>query len=566
MAVNAGAPRQAAAATLPPIPLRRRLYGFGSIYGKTIRDSRLAFIIAAGLLGGLALLMGAAIATVFPTPQARQDIDALFGSIPQSMMRLFGNVDIIGKNVGTLGGYITFKYGAIFVLGTAVWSIMALSGTLAGEARRGSLDFVAAAPFGKRRIGLEKLAAHLTLLWLAVAIMAVALTFSSNVFGDALLGDPIPLESSLGFALWVGSIAMLFGGLALALSPLLGRAGAAGVAGVALAATWLINGINVGGPLLALSPFSWTFNHVPLVGAYDWPSIALVLIVGVVFLAIGIELFQRRDLGVTVGLSLPTLPAVVVGTRGPTARAFGEQLPRAISWGVGMGLMGVLFASLAGVLADELPNISGFQNIIGGLFPGVDFANVGGWMQLYAELLYIVAGFAGATLVAKWASDENDGRLGEILTVPMTRARWLVTGGIAALAGVLVTTILFAAGVAIGAAIGGLEVGDALLGCFALGLFAAATVGVGFAVGGVWRTSLAAEIAALVVIVTYLIQLLAPAFNAPDWIQGLALTYHYGQPMVGNWGTGAGVVASIVIAVGGVLIGAWGVTRRDVLD
>ena len=112
MAVSAGTPRPAAAvAAFPPIPLRRRLYGFGSIYGKTIRDSRLAFIIAAGLLGGMALVMGAAIASIFPTPQSRIEVDALFGSIPASMMRLFGNVDLIGAQVGTLGGYVTFKYG-----------------------------------------------------------------------------------------------------------------------------------------------------------------------------------------------------------------------------------------------------------------------------------------------------------------------------------------------------------------------------------------------------------------------------------------------------------------------
>ncbi|MFI5199191.1 MAG: hypothetical protein ACHQXL_02330, partial [Candidatus Limnocylindrales bacterium] len=54
----------------PSMPLRRRLYGFGSIYGKTIRDSRLAFLIAAGLLGGIALVIPAAIGTVFPTPAA----------------------------------------------------------------------------------------------------------------------------------------------------------------------------------------------------------------------------------------------------------------------------------------------------------------------------------------------------------------------------------------------------------------------------------------------------------------------------------------------------------------
>ncbi len=163
-------------------------------------------------------------------------MDALFASVPESMMNLFGNVTAIGAKVGTLGGYVTFKYSAIFALGTAVWSILALSGTLAGEARRGSLDFVAAAPFGKRRIALEKLTAHLTLLWLAMAVLALMTTFSSNVFGNADLGDHIGPLASVGFALWVGVTAMLFGGLALALSPLLGRAGSAGVAGLVMAA------------------------------------------------------------------------------------------------------------------------------------------------------------------------------------------------------------------------------------------------------------------------------------------------------------------------------------------
>jgi hypothetical protein len=134
-----------------------RVYGFGSIYGKTVRDSRLAFIIAAGLLGGMALVMGAAVSNIFPTPQARLEVDTLVGSMPASMVNLFGNATAMGAKLGTLGGYMTFKYGAIFAIGTALWSIFALSATLAGEASRGSLDIVAAAPFGKRRIALEKL-------------------------------------------------------------------------------------------------------------------------------------------------------------------------------------------------------------------------------------------------------------------------------------------------------------------------------------------------------------------------------------------------------------------------
>jgi ABC-2 type transport system permease protein len=562
MAVNAGAPRQTVTPQLSTIPLRRRLYGFGSIFGKTMRDSRLAFIIAAGMLGGMALVMGAAVATIFPTVEARLEVDALFGSIPATMMRLFGNVDLIGAKVGTLGGYITFKYGAIFALGVALWSILALSGTLAGEARRGSLDFVAAAPFGKRRIGLEKLAAHLILLWLAVTIMAVATTFSSYTFGEASLGDAIPLVNSFGFALWVGCIAMLFGGLAFALAPLLGRAGAAGVAGLAMAATWVMNGLDVGGPLLAASPFAWTFNHVPLVGIFDWPSVVLVGAVGVGLMAIGIELFARRDLGVTVGLSLPRMPSIVLGVRGTTARAFGEQLPRALAWGTGLGLMGILFASLGGSLADQLGKVSSLTTALGLIFPNVDFHSAGGWMQLYVELLYIAAGFAGATFVAKWASDETEGRLEEVLTTPTPRVRWVFAGGVAALVAVVVMTVLFAIGVGVGALVGGLTVGDAIVGTAALGLFAAAVVGVGFAIGGVWRTSWAAELAALFVVATYLTELLAQPLGLPDWVRQLALTAHFGQPMIGNWDV-AGVAASIAIAVVGIGLGAWGMTRRD---
>ena len=561
MAVQAGSPERATA--FPPIPLRRKLYGFGSIYGKSIRDSRLAFIIAAGLLGGMALVMGVAVSNIFPTPAARLEVDALFGSIPESMMRLFGNVDLIGAKVGTLGGYVTFKYSAIFALGTAIWSIMALSGTLAGEARRGSLDFVAAAPFGKRRIALEKLAAHLTLLWLAMVVLALMTTFSSNAFGDAALGDQIPLLSAAGFALWVGFIAMFFGGLAFALSPLLGRAGAAGVAGLGMGALWSTNGLNVGGPLLILSPFNWTFDHVPLVGIFDWPSLALVGILGVVLVVIGVELFARRDLGVTAGLSLPQLPAAVLGVHGPTARAFGDQLPRALSWGIGLGLVGILYASLAGSLADQIQSFGSFQTTFAALFPGIDFSSTGGWLQLYAELLYIAAGFGAATFVARWASDETDGRLEMVLATPMARARWVVAGGAAALLATAAMTVLFAAGVGLGSASGGLAAGDAMVGCAALGLYAAAIVGVGVAVGGLWRTSLAAEIAALVVVATYLLDLVAPPLNLPDWVHQLALTAHLGQPMLGEWDP-VGIVACAVLAIGGILLGAWGIARRDV--
>ena len=558
MAAGAGAPQ--IVAPISQITFRSRIYGFGSIYGKTVRDSRLSLIIAAGLLGGMALVMGAGVSSLMPTPASRLEIDKLIGSIPASMVNLFGKP--IG--LGTLGGYFTWKYGAIFAMGTALWSIMALSGTLAGEASRGSLDMVAAAPFGKRRIAIEKVTAHLTMLGLTLAILAAACVASSRLFGDAALGDTISPLSAVGFALWIGFIALFFGGLAFALAPLLGRSGSAGAASAVMVLLWLANGFDALAPVAIVSPFHWLAGHIALVGMYDWPALAFTGAMGVLLLAVGVEVFARRDLGVTAGLSMPGLPAPVLGVRGSTSRAFGEQLPRALSWGIGLGLMGALIASFVGTMADQIGKDPNLSSTFTAIFKGYGLTTAGGWLQLYAQLLMIAAGFGAATFVSKWASDEQDGRLEMILATPMARARWAVSGGIAAILATVVMTALFAAGIGLGAASGGVAVGDAITGCSVLGIYGIAIVGIGVAIGGVWRTSIAAEIAAMVVVVTYLIDLVAPPLGLPDWVHQLALTAHLGQPLVGVWDP-AGVAACVLIAMGGIAIGAWGIRRRDIV-
>jgi len=350
--------------------------------------------------------------------------------------------------------------------------------------------------------------------------------------------------------------------IAFALGPLLGRGGAAGVAGIALALAWAVNGLDLG-PLAALSPFRWTEGHVALTGLYDWPGLALVGVAAAAFLALGVEAFSRRDLGVTLGVGLPTLPGDLLGVRGPTSRAFGDQLPRALAWGLGLGIMGALLASLVGSMSGQIAGDTNLLRVIRQVFPSFDLTSAGGFLQLFVELFFIAAGFAASTFVSKWASDETGDRLEEVLATPLTRTKWVVAGGVAALAAVVVMTVLFALGVGLGAAGGGVSAGTAMAGSASLGLYAAALVGIGIAIGGAWRTSLAAEVVALIVVATYLVDLLAPPLGLPDWFHQLALTAHLGQPMVGVWDP-VGVAACLVFALGGIAVGAWGLRRRDV--
>jgi len=77
----------------------------------------------------------------------------------------------------------------------------------------------------------------------------------------------------------------------------------------------------------------------------------------------------------------------------------------------------------------------------------------------------------------------------------------------------------------IGGLAGGLDAQQAMVGSIALGLFAWAVVGIGFAVGGLFRTSLAAEIAAVFVVATYLIDLVARGLVECDGPPSLDASY-----------------------------------------
>jgi putative exporter of polyketide antibiotics len=149
-----------------------------------------------------------------------------------------------------------------------------------------------------------------------------------------------------------------------------------------------------------------------------------------------------------------------------------------------------------------------------------------------------------------------------LLTTPVGRSRWAIRSSIGVLLAILVMTLVVALGVGIGAVAAGSEALTPILGTLVLGSYAAALAGIGFAVGG-FRAGLAAEVVAVVVIAMYLIDLLAPAFGLPDWVHQLALTSHLGQPMVGAWDW-AGMALCAVIALGGLLIGARAIDRRDV--
>jgi ABC-2 type transport system permease protein len=553
--------RRPAAVAPANIPLLARFAGLGTIFGKTIRDSRRAMILIGGVLGVLLVAISTAIIAQFPTAASRTELGDVIRAVPPILAGLAGRV----VNIETLGGYVQYKYGTFFPILASLWLIIAMSGTLAGEARRGSLELVASTGMTRRAIAGQKLLGYLA----ALAIASVLIFFSLLAVGVSakLPGDAIPVSAAAGYALWLALLALIAGSLAFALSQFFGRGAGIGIAGAVMFGGFILNGYQAAIPSLApfanLTWFGWTANHIPLAGLYDWPSLALTGVAAVAFLMIGVEAFVRRDLGATTTIPTPGLPRALIGLRGPAGRVFGQTLPTALSWGLGIGLFGLLIAGSGQGFVDQLSKSPEFARLLNTVFPGVDIGTVGGFLQLaFVEFGFILAGLSAATLVGGWASDETSGRLEFLLATPLARARWVVSGGAGVFGGIAVITIIAMAGIAIGASITGGDIGTPIVGTLSLSLFAVAMAGIGIAFGGVFGSGYAAMAVAVATILTWIIDILAPAFKLPDAVHQLALTAHYGLPMLGRWDV-AGVIASLVLAVGGVAIGVAGFRRRD---
>ena len=230
--------------------------------------------------------------------------------------------------------------------------------TLATEARRGSLEFVAATrdrpaagsrsrscPATSDRPGDRR-----------AGRVPVALLIVGRSRQRRCPGDEISVQTAAGLRDLARSCsALAAGAVAFALAPFLGRGPAAGVAGAVMFGGFILNGYQAAIPALAplanLTWFGWTSNHIPLAGPVR---------LGVAAPGRGRRgrpvrrSASRRSPDATSArpapIPTPSLPRALVGLRGPTGRAFGQNLPTAIAWGIGIGLFGLAIAGSGNVV------------------------------------------------------------------------------------------------------------------------------------------------------------------------------------------------------------------------
>jgi ABC-2 type transport system permease protein len=555
-----------------PVSASRRV-GAAVVYSKTLRDSRIAILGIGLVLGMLVVATAYAIADQFDTLAARQALAAEMRQLPPLFQGLIGPA----INLETLPGFVSWRLVSFMPLMVGLWSVVALSGTLAAEASRGTLELVLSTPITRRSVAAQKYMGHVTGIVVAVLIISLVAWLGSLAFAT-LPGDLIEPASAVAEFALVGLIALFAGSIAFALASLVGRATAAGVAAIYLFASYVVNGFAGMVPgfdlLRTLSIFHWTQGHRPMAGVTDWPAFGAVLIGTVLLAVIGIVLFVRRDLGSTValgarvkrGLHLPGMGPLSVGRwslRGPFSRSFADRLPAALLFGGAMAVYGGFIAFAADQFAATIDAVPQMQQMIEIFYPEFDFSTVGGVLQLAIfAFLVLIMGLAAATLVAGWASEERDGQLEQVLATPLRRTSWVLRSGVSVLLACLLMGVVMGVGPALGAAVQGDPFVALLSGGIVLGAYGAALIGVGFVVAGLGRPQFAGLAVAGLALAFYLLDLIGSILRLPDEVMNLSLNRHLGKPMIGIYDVG-GLIFCAAVAIGGLILASYLYSRRD---
>ncbi|HXG27044.1 MAG TPA: ABC transporter permease subunit [Candidatus Binatia bacterium] len=564
--MSAATPARAAVPATPmPVPnLASRLFGLGSIFGKTFRDSRRTAILLGVVAAFLVIVSAVALATEFDTVEKRRAIAAQLGGLPPIFQGMLGEM----INIEGLGGFLSWRIINFLPVILGIWTIVAMSGLLAGEVGRGSMDLVAATPRTRGRIALEKLGGYLLALLVTTALFALG-TWASIAALATLPGDMVGADAVLGHAAWILVATVAPGAVAFAAAAFLGRGGGLALGAIALFGSFLINGyaasISAFEALKPISYFSLTARHRPLAGVEDWAAVGLLAAISLGLCIAGVLAFARRDLLVPTGgrVRLPTLPIFLAG---PFTRSLGERLPAALVWGLGLAAFGAIVSFSVDEFVAAISGIPQLIEMVRQFFPNADITTAAGFLQLafFSEAILFLA-VATTLLVAGWASDENERRLELILSAPLTRTGWAVRSTLAVMVGIAVMTAILVAGTVAGAATQAAagDLGRVATGVAVLGIYGMALAGIGLAVGGLVRPSLAAPVTLIVALGNFLWELIGSIADFPDAMLDLSLSRHLGQPMLGEFDW-PGMALCVALAIGGVVLCAVGMRRRDI--
>ena len=414
-----------------PLPQSRSLavaiYGFGSVFGKTLRDSRRAAAGRRVLLGARSSSASAARSQPSSTRPSRGSRWTTSSTPCRRSSRAWPGRPV---NVETLGGYLQYKYGTFFPLVAACGRSSRCPGRSPPSHAAAASSSSPPPRLAPARIALEKLSGHIVALVVAVlSSFVVASRSPANAFA-VLPGDEIRVIGRLRLRDLAGLLASRAARWRSRSAPFVGRGAAAGIAGVVIRRLHpqrlpgRRSGARAAGQpdLVRLDVRPRPAGRRSTTGRRSCWSLRSS---SWSCSCIGIGAFARRDIGATIGHADASLPRALVGLARAVRPRDRRRTCRRRSPGASASACSGLLLAASGRRLHRAARATRveFMRALAQIFPGVDFA-IG--RRLPAAAVHRVrprfsAGLAAATLVGGWASEETSGRLEMLFAAPLAR-------------------------------------------------------------------------------------------------------------------------------------------------
>jgi ABC-2 type transport system permease protein len=260
-----------------------------NVFAKTVRDLRWpTFWVALGMGA-----MTGYFAVLFPTYSKIVDLDSILKNMGPA-------AKLMGASIGdasTLVGFLHIELFSMILPALMVtYAAGMASGFTAGEESRGTIDVLLSYPVARWRLVLEKSVAVL----LGCVVSAVVVWVFA-IGGAAASASVLPADRLAAALVMLVLLGLAFGAIALAISAATGnRAAAIGVAVGLMVVMYLVDALSSIvdglGVIRPLSLFRYYMGNDPLRNGISLSDAGVLAAVTVVFVALSVVVFERRDL------------------------------------------------------------------------------------------------------------------------------------------------------------------------------------------------------------------------------------------------------------------------------
>lgn len=231
----------------------------------------------------------------YPSVSELTEINALLGDDDSVMRAFVGSVADMTSPEGYLNSQLYFIMIPLLFI---VFAVAQGSGSIAGEEERGTLYLLLSNPLTRSKVLTHKFLAMvvsilflalISWVWTVIAVLVVDMDIRIIRLGEVTLSAAL--------------LGLVFGAMALAFGSGTGKKGISiGVTSAVAVFTNLLNAlaliVDALEPFSKLSPFYYYTQADPLTNGLEPAHLTVLLALAIVFLAIGLFTFERRDLGV----------------------------------------------------------------------------------------------------------------------------------------------------------------------------------------------------------------------------------------------------------------------------